>query len=83
MTFNINQDTALMRGVRTAIQAMLGFVVGLVGAVWAVPGVPEAVHNYISQNAGAMALSVGLPAAVASGLVAFGWNALRKDVKNA
>jgi hypothetical protein len=73
----LNSDTAVWRGVRTAIQAMIGFVVGLVGTVWAVPGVPAAVNHYVEHNVITLALAVGIPA----GIAGFIWNALRKGVK--
>lgn len=75
---NLNSDTAVMRGVRTAIQAVIGFTVGLVGVVWAVPGVPQAVQTYVGDNAVTLALAVGVPAGVAG----FVWNLFRKNVKN-
>ena len=75
---NINQDTALMRGVRTFIASVGGVLVGLLTTVWAVPGVPEAVTTYLVNNAAALAASVGVPAAV----ISFVWNARRKDVEN-
>lgn len=74
----MNKDSALARGLRTAIQAIVGFIVGLVATVWAVPGVPQAVSTYMTGHAVQLALTVGLPA----GLVAFLWNVLRKDVPN-
>jgi len=74
----MNKDTALMRGVRTAIQAIIGFVTGLVVVVWQVPGVPEAVVNYTSSNLVQLAGAFGISA----GLVAFVWNFFRKDVTN-
>lgn len=78
MAFNLNKDTAVMRGVRTAIQAIVGFVMGLIGVVWAVPGVPQAVSSYVGSHGIQLALAVGIPA----GLVSFIWNWFRKDVKN-
>jgi hypothetical protein len=74
----VNKDSALMRGVRTAIQAAVGLVVGLVTTVWAVPGVPQAVTNYAGQHWLQLAVAVGVP----SGVAGFVWNALRKDVPN-
>lgn len=73
----INKDTAVWRGVRTAIQAAIGLVVGLIATVWAVPGVPEAVESYMASNVFQLALSVGVPA----GIAGFVWNWLRRDVK--
>lgn len=70
-------DTAVWRGVRTAVQAVIAFVAGLVATVWAVPGVPEAVTNYVGNNLAQLAVGFG----VSTGVVAFVWNWLRKDVK--
>ena len=73
-----SSDTALVRGVRTIFQTIIGAFVGLVLAVWAVPGVPEAVTSYISTNLVQLLLVVGIP----SGLASFVWNLLRPSVKN-
>lgn len=71
-------DSATGRAVKTAVQAIIGFMVGLIIAVWAVPGVPDAVWGYIQNNLLQVLLAVGLPAGVTS-LV---WNLFRKDVRN-
>ena len=60
------------KGLRTALQAVVGVLVGLVAVVWAVPGVPEAVTQYLTDNVLQIALIVGVP----SGLVAFIQNKL-------
>lgn len=73
-----SSDTALVRGVRTTIQTFIGAFVGLLAAVWAVPGVPEAVTSYLSNNLVPLLLVVGIPAGVTS----FVWNLLRPSVKN-
>lgn len=77
-----SQDSATGRGIKTFIQAVGGFIVGLVVTVWAVPGVPQAVINYVQQNAAQVLLTIGLPVAVSTGVISFIWNFLRKDVKN-
>lgn len=61
---------ALVRGLRTAAQAVIGVVVGLFVTVWAVPGVPEAVANYLLNNFIPVAVAVGIP----SGVAAYIWN---------
>lgn len=73
-----DQDSATGRGVKTAVQAMVGFLVGLFLAIWTVPGVPEVVTAYAKENLVSVLLVVGVP----SGLVSFGWNYFRKDVNN-
>lgn len=77
----INSDTAVGRGVRTAIQAVIGFFTGLVLVVWAVPGVPDAVFAYVTTNLPQFLLLIGVPAA-ATGVVSWVWNLLRRDVRN-
>ncbi len=72
------QDSATGRGIKTALQAVVGSLVGLVVTVWAVPGVPEAVFDYVQKNLVQILLMVGIPSGVAS----FVWNYFRKDVKN-
>lgn len=71
-------DGAPARGLRTALQAIIGAFVGLFLAIWAVPGVPEAVTKYISDNLAIVLLTVGVPSGVASYI----WNIFRKDVEN-
>lgn len=75
-------DTALVRGVRTFLQAILTFLGGLVVAVWNVPGVPEAVHTYVTSQGPGLLFTIGLPLALGTGAVSFLWNVLRKDVPN-
>lgn len=82
MAVQPNNDTAVIRGVRTGLQTIVGtfvtFIVGLVLVVWKVPGVSDAVVNYVGANLPVVLLSVGIP----TGLVSFVWNILRKDVRN-
>lgn len=73
-----SQDSSTGRAGKTALQAVLGFVIGLFVVVWGVPGVPEAVIDYVKNNAVQILLLVGVP----SGLVSFVWNFFRKDIEN-
>lgn len=68
------ERTPLNKGVRTALQAIVGALVGLVLVVWAVPGVPEAVTEYAKTNAVPLLLAIGIP----SGIVAWIQNRLGK-----
>lgn len=66
-----NTKTPTQKGVRTFIQTLGGLLVGLLIAVWNVPGVPEAIVAYVQANfvplfAGLL-VTVGLP----SGLIAY------------
>lgn len=73
-----SQDSATGRALKTAVQAIVGFVVGLVVVVWSVPGVPHAVLDYMRTNVFQLALFFGIPA----GLTSFVWNLFRKEVPN-
>ena len=66
--------TPVVKGVRTAIHSIVGSVIGLIVVVWAVPGVPEAVVNYLQANWLPILLAIGVP----SGLVAWLQNRLGK-----
>lgn len=68
------ERTPLNKGVRTALQAIVGALIGLVLVVWAVPGVPEAVINYATSNLVPLLLVIGIP----SGVVAWLQNRLGK-----
>lgn len=68
----MNRNTPAGKGVRTALQAIVGSLIGLVAVVWAVPGVPEAVAEYLKSNAVPLLLVIGVP----SGLVAWVQNRL-------
>lgn len=72
-----NQDSKTGRALKTALQGVLGFLAGLVLTVWAVPGVPGAVLDYVQKNFLALALFLGVNA----GLASFVWNLFRSKVK--
>lgn len=72
------QDSSTGRALKTAVQAAIGFIVGLFVVVWAVPGVPDAVAAYAKDNLVPVALAFGIP----SGIASFVWNYLRRDVEN-
>lgn len=70
----ISKDGAIARALRTVAQ----FVIGLFVVVWDVPGVPDAVSNYVSGHFFELALVIGVPV----GVVTYVWGLLRKDVPN-
>lgn len=83
MNMNINNnDSAVGRGIRTAIQALGGFIIGLAIAIWQVPGVADVVKLYVSQHFVELVIAFGIPSAVGSGVLGFLWNFFRKDVPN-
>ncbi|MEC5150858.1 hypothetical protein [Cryobacterium sp. GrIS_2_6] len=67
----------LVKGIRTAVQAIVGIVIGYIVFIWAVPGVPAATIQYISSNIVPLLVTAGLP----SGLVAFAWNYFEQRVQ--
>lgn len=73
-----SQDSAVGRALKTFVQAIVGFIIGLAITVWAVPGVPDAIWEYVRGNFVQVLLTVGVP----SGLTSLVWNLLRKNIKN-
>jgi hypothetical protein len=77
-----SQDSATGRAIKTFIQALGGFIIGLGVAIWQVPGVPDAVQGYIVSNLPQVIVTIGIPVAVSSGAISFIWNYFRKNVSN-
>lgn len=71
MLQNVDKNTPTAKGVRSVLQAIAGFMIGLVVTVWAVPGVPEAVKDYMLNNGVSLLLVLGFSSAVVTGLVSF------------
>lgn len=67
----MNKNTPRAKGVRTFLQSIPGFVIGLVVTVWAVPGVPEAVKTYVLDNGVELLLILGLTSALSTGIISF------------
>lgn len=72
------QDSAVGRSLKTLVQSVSGFIIGLLIVVWTIPGVPQAVTQYTYNHIFEVLVMAGVPSAAIS-LV---WNLLRKDVKN-
>lgn len=70
----MNKNEPSVKGIRTALQAIVGSLIGLIVVVWAVPGVPEAVIEYAKTNWLPLLLAIGIP----SGLVSWIQNKLGK-----
>lgn len=66
----MNKNTPQAKGIRTFIQAVPGFFIGLVLTVWAVPGVKEAVFLYVQKD-GLALLTLLFSGAVVTGLISF------------
>jgi uncharacterized membrane protein YfcA len=69
----LNQENAAARGIRTFLQALIGFITGLLIVIWGVPGVPDAVWNYFTQNIGTIIAVFGIPSGLA-GLTSYIWS---------
>jgi len=67
---NETPKTPEIRGWRTFVQALGGILVGLVLAVWNVPGVPEVITEYARTNFVplfiALATLIGIPSGIIS-----------------
>ena len=75
-------DSATGRAIRAACFALFSFFIGLVVAVYNVPGVPEAVSSYLQSHIDELFLAVGIPVALGTGAMSFVFNYLRPNVKN-
>lgn len=67
----MNKNTPRAKGIRTGLQAVGGFIVGLFTVVWAVPGVPEAVTGYLLDNWLAVVASFGISTGLFAGLASW------------
>lgn len=77
-----NQDSATGRSLKTGAFAVVGSLVvfgsGFLRVLNGVPGCTDAVIGFLQDNAGTLALYVGVPA----GALSYGFNFFRKNVKN-
>ncbi len=67
-------DSATTRGLVTALQAFITFLIGFSLAVWQVPGVPQAAQNFVWNNAPQTLVAFGLPLIVGTGITSFFFN---------
>lgn len=63
--------TPQQKGVRTFLQTVAGSLVGLVLAVWNVPGVPDAVVAYAKTNFAPLLVTLAALVGVPAGLIAY------------
>lgn len=75
-------DTATINSVRVALKALVGFVIGLAVTIAGVPGVSDAVMNYIRDNWVQVALTFGIPSAVSTGLINLIFDWRKKGLDN-
>ncbi|MGH2611572.1 MAG: hypothetical protein ACRDFB_00815, partial [Rhabdochlamydiaceae bacterium] len=65
------KDSATWRGLITALQSFITFLIGLGLTVWNVPGTPQAVSHFVITQAPGVLFSVGILSAVGTGIVSF------------
>ncbi len=74
-------DSVTYKGLMTALQALIAFLVGLVITVFNVPGVPQAIISFTVNHLPDVLFSVGVPIIVGSGATSFIINYLfRKNI---
>lgn len=64
-------DSATFRGLMTALQALITFVIGLAFAIWQVPGVPVAIQNFVWNNGPLTLAAFGIPLILGTGVISF------------
>ena len=74
----MQSKTPTQKGVRTFFQTLGGLLIGLVLAVWNVPGVPEAIVAYAQVNFVPLFMSLLVLVGLPSGLIAYFQNRLGK-----
>lgn len=75
------KDTATRNSIEVAFKALFGFVSGLAVVVWAVPGVEEAVWDYVNNNWMQVIAVIGVPS-LFTGLVNFYFDFRKKEMEN-
>ena len=69
-------DSATFRGLITALQALITFSVGLILAIWQVPGVSKAATDFVWVNGPTTLAAIGIPLIIGTGIVSFLFNLL-------
>lgn len=67
-------NSATGRGLVTAAQVLVTFMIGLALAVWQVPGVPKAIEDFVWNNGPTLLAALGVSSAIGTGLISFLWN---------
>jgi hypothetical protein len=69
-------DSAAFRGLVTALQTFITFLIGLLLTIFQVPGVSKAAGDYILFYGPNVLFSLGIPLVIGAGLVSFFYNFL-------
>lgn len=77
-----DKNTATTNSFEVFLKALGGFALGLLVAVWKVPGVPEAISSYVQQNWMSIILTVGIPTALSTGIINLIFDIRKKGLKN-
>lgn len=67
-------NSATGRGLTTAVQALVSFIIGLILAIWQVPGVPKAVMDFVWNSGPTLLVTLGISTSLSVGIVSFLWN---------
>ncbi len=65
------KDSATFRGLITALQALVTFIIGLILAIWQVPGVPKAFLDFVWNNAPSLLFTLGISSSIGVGIISF------------
>lgn len=76
------KNTATRNSFEIVLKALAGFSIGLIATIWAVPGVPEALADYLIKNWLQVALTIGLPGAIGTGLINLFFDWQKKNLRN-
>lgn len=76
------KNTATRNSFEVFLKALGGLVVGLLVTVWGVPGVPQAITQYLQDNWMQVILSVGIPSALGTGLINLVLDIRKKGIQN-
>lgn len=63
--------TPAQKGVRTALQSVIGVVVAFLYGLWELPGVSEYVSNFIQQQGASLLVPLALAVGIPAGIVAY------------
>ena len=76
-----NIDSAAGKGLMTALQSLISFLIGLIVTVYQVPGVPDAIINFTYNHLPEVLVNIGIPLIIGSGATSFIINYLfRKNI---
>lgn len=70
----MNKNTPGIKGIRTFLQAVPGFVIGLMVTLWMDDSARQLIINYVRDSGPQLLLLLGINVSVFTGLFSFGQN---------